>query len=48
MSTMSKRQAAFRADYRQRISPWYSGVGHVALIYAIGIEIGRASCRERV
>jgi sterol desaturase/sphingolipid hydroxylase (fatty acid hydroxylase superfamily) len=37
MSTMSKRQAAFRADYRQRISPWYSGVGHVVLIYAIGI-----------
>jgi len=37
MSTMSKRQAAFRADYRQRISPWYSGLGHVALIYAIGI-----------
>ena len=34
---MTPRQAAFRADYRTRISPWYSGVGHVALIYAIGI-----------
>jgi hypothetical protein len=30
---MSKRQAAFRADYRERISPWYHGWAHVALIY---------------
>ena len=36
MSAMSQRQAAFRADYRERISPWYSGLGHVLLIYAIG------------
>jgi hypothetical protein len=35
-TTMSKRQEAFRADYRQRISPWYSGPAHVFLIYAIG------------
>jgi hypothetical protein len=34
---MPKRQAAFRADYRPRISPWYSGRLHVAVIYAIGI-----------
>src|ERR1051326_1266630 len=34
---MSNRQAAFRADYRPRISPWYSGTLHVAVIYAIGI-----------
>ena len=34
---MSNRQAAFRADYRPRISPWYSGVLHVIVIYAIGI-----------
>jgi hypothetical protein len=33
---MPKRQAAFRADYRTRISPWYSGWGHVFMIYAIG------------
>src|SRR3954453_15985000 len=33
---MSKRQEAFRADYRQRISPWYSGPLHVLMIYAIG------------
>lgn len=33
---MGRRQAAFRADYRERISPWYRGWAHVALIYAIG------------
>ena len=33
---MTKRQAAFREDYRRRISPWYSGLGHVVLIYGIG------------
>ena len=34
--TMTRRQAAFREDYRRRISPWYSGLGHVLLIYGIG------------
>jgi hypothetical protein len=34
---MPKRQAEFRADYRPRISPWYSGTLHVVVIYAIGI-----------
>jgi len=34
---MTKRQAAFRDDYRQRVSPWYSGVGHVLLIAGIGL-----------
>ena len=33
---MGRRQWAFRADYRERISPWYSGFAHVTLIYAIG------------
>ena len=33
---MSQRQADFRAFYRPRISPWYSGWLHVAVIYAIG------------
>lgn len=33
---MSQRQAEFRADYRPRISPWYSGPLHVFVIYAIG------------
>jgi hypothetical protein len=36
--TMSKRQAAFRADYRERIAPLYSGPLHVAMIYAIGLS----------
>ena len=36
MAMMGRRQAAFRADYRERISPWYHGWAHVALIYAIG------------
>src|SRR5258708_5097171 len=34
---MSKRQAAFRADYRERIAPLYNGPLHVVLIYAIGL-----------
>jgi len=33
---MPTRQAAFRADYRTRISPWYSGWLHVLVVYAIG------------
>jgi len=37
MPMMSPRQAAFRADYRQRISPWYSGLAHVLVIAALGI-----------
>ena len=36
MTGMTRRQAAFREDYRSRVSPWYSGVGHVILIYGIG------------
>ena len=34
---MSQRQAEFRGNYRQRVSPWYSGVLHVIVIYAIGV-----------
>src|SRR5260370_29457013 len=34
---MTERQAAFRADYRTRISPGYSGLGHVLVIGAIGL-----------
>ena len=33
---MSQRQADFRADFRTRIAPAYSGWAHVALIYALG------------
>ena len=36
---MTQRQAAFRADYRARISPWYSGLGHVVVIAAIGFMV---------
>jgi hypothetical protein len=35
-SKMSRRQAAFRDDFRNRISPAYAGWAHVALIYALG------------
>jgi len=38
MVTMPKRQEAFRADYREKISRWYSGPGHVFMIYAIGLS----------
>jgi len=44
---MSKRQAEFRADYRPRISPWYSGWLHVAVIYAIGLA-ALAYCIPRI
>src|SRR5437762_5136952 len=37
MPVMTERQAAFRADYRARISPWYSGLAHVLVIAALGI-----------
>ena len=33
---MSRRQAAFRADFRNRIAPAYAGWVHVAMIYALG------------
>jgi len=44
---MSKRQAAFRADYRSKISPWYSGIGHIGVVYAIGIA-ALAYCIPRI
>ncbi|MCC7085059.1 MAG: hypothetical protein IT427_08635 [Pirellulales bacterium] len=34
---MSRRQAAFRDDFRQRIARLYNGPLHVLMIYAIGI-----------
>ena len=34
--TMSRRQAAFRADFRARIAPAYVGWVHVALIFVLG------------
>ncbi len=44
---MPKRQQEFRAEYRPRISPWYSGVLHVAVIYAIGVA-ALAYCIPRI
>lgn len=34
---LSRRQAAFRADFRTRIAPAYHGWAHVALIAALGL-----------
>jgi sterol desaturase/sphingolipid hydroxylase (fatty acid hydroxylase superfamily) len=34
---MTQRQAFFRGDFRERISPWYVGPLHVLMIYSIGI-----------
>jgi hypothetical protein len=35
---MSRRQAAFRADFRTRIAPAYFGWAHVGLIAALGLS----------
>ena len=35
-STMPKRQAAFREDFRGRIARFYSGPLHVLMIFGIG------------
>src|SRR5580692_4222319 len=35
---LSRRQAAFRADFRTRIAPGYFGWAHVALIAALGLS----------
>ncbi|HSU04973.1 MAG TPA: hypothetical protein VLI93_05330, partial [Acetobacteraceae bacterium] len=37
MAPMTRRQQAFRADFRARIASAYSGWGHVALIALIGL-----------
>jgi len=43
---MSRRQAAFRADFRSRIAPAYRGWLHVALIYALGAAAIWYSARQ--
>jgi len=40
------RQAEFRRVYRERIEPWYSGILHVATIYAIGLGVFVFSFRQ--
>ena len=46
MTTMSERQRRFREQYRSNISPMYSGLLHVGVIYAVGLAaIGWAVLR---
>jgi len=34
---MSERQREFRARYKERISPFYNGIVHVAVMFAVGV-----------
>ena len=34
---MTERQKRFRQEYRDAINPWYSGLVHIAVLYAAGI-----------
>jgi hypothetical protein len=34
---MTERQRRFREQYRAAISPWYNGLVHIAVMYAVGI-----------
>ena len=34
---MTERQRKFREQYRAAISPWYSGVLHIGVMYTAGI-----------
>ncbi|MCW5626784.1 MAG: fatty acid hydroxylase family protein [Burkholderiales bacterium] len=34
---MTDRQRRFRAEYQAQISPWYNGLVHVGVMYAVGI-----------
>lgn len=43
---LSRRQQAFRADFRSKIGKLYSGWAHVALIYAIGAALIWYSVRQ--
>jgi hypothetical protein len=47
-SQISRRQAAFRADFRARIARAYSGWAHVALIFAIGAAAIFVAARQIV
>ena len=37
VTNMSERQRAYRATYRSRITGWYNGFAHIAIIYTIGL-----------
>ncbi|HEX2943406.1 MAG TPA: hypothetical protein VHO91_20295 [Rhodopila sp.] len=45
-TTMSRRQAAFREEFRARIAPAYAGWVHVALIFALGAAAIWYSARQ--
>jgi hypothetical protein len=36
---MTERQRRFRDTYRANISPFYNGLLHVAVMYAVGISL---------
>ncbi|MCA3130697.1 MAG: fatty acid hydroxylase family protein [Rhodocyclaceae bacterium] len=36
---MSERQRRFREEYKAQISPWYHGLVHVGVMYAVGITV---------
>lgn len=36
---MSERQRCFREEYKAQISPWYRGLVHVGVMYAVGITV---------
>jgi hypothetical protein len=44
---ITERQRKFRQQYRDGISPWYSGFVHIAVMYAVGIA-GIAYCAGRL
>lgn len=35
---MSERQRKFRESYLQRVEPWYNGLVHIVVMYAVGIS----------
>jgi len=45
---MTERQQAFRDAYRLRISPWYSGLGHVVVIAVLGLLTIACAARQIV
>jgi hypothetical protein len=36
---MSERQRRFREEYQAQISPWYNGLVHVGVMYAVGLTV---------
>ncbi|MBI1397775.1 MAG: fatty acid hydroxylase family protein [Betaproteobacteria bacterium] len=36
---MTERQREFRRQYQSQISPWYNGLVHIGVMYAVGIAV---------